>query len=46
MRIAWSTDLLLAEGTARVDCLAVTSNTTAIDYTVKVANALGIKFVA
>jgi hypothetical protein len=38
--------MLLAEGTTRVDCLAVTSNTTAVDYTVKVADALGIKFVA
>jgi hypothetical protein len=35
---------LLILGTARVDCLAVTSPTTDIKYTVQVADALGIQF--
>jgi hypothetical protein len=33
-------------GTAKVDCLAQTSNTTAVDYTDRVAKALRISFVA
>jgi hypothetical protein len=37
--------ILLVTGTARVDCLAVTSNTTAVDYTDRVVKALGISFV-